>query len=879
MRRPTPALALALLAGCFPEIDLSGVSKGGVWADDTASPTDDTGGGDADTDTDDPELCTVFTDADGDGFGDPATELELPCAEVPEGAVDQGDDCDDTRADIFPGAPERCDEADNDCDGTVDEDLEYDWYTDSDGDGFGDAAARVETCDPGEGLVADATDCDDARADTFPGADELCDDADNDCDLEVDEDAIDRSSWHADADADGFGDPGDATLSCDPVEGRVLDASDCDDTDAAISPDATEVCDERDNDCDGTLDDADASLDPTSTATWYADTDLDGYGDAASTAQACAQPSGYVDNDGDCDDTNMGISPDASESCNTIDDDCDGLVDDADDSLDPATAAVFFADIDGDGYGDALNTTHACIQPSDYLTDDQDCDDLTASINPAATEVCDALDNDCDGDVDDADADLDLSTAATWYEDADADGLGNAAVTDAACDQPLGFVDNGTDCDDTDATDAADLDSDGTPDCGDDDIDGDGLRNDWDVDPEDDSLARGPTAGFGGDGAASVSGDVEQTAWTVAAAGVAAGGTTIAVDDSGAFAFGDEVLVLSQMGTDAGQHQFVFVSAVGTGTLTVEPPLSDAYAAGSVVLVQRVPHYTTATISGRLNASPWTGDGGGVVVFRATGAVTISGDVEAQGVGFFGGEGVSGNGSAGTQGDSMLSFGAVGTPGANDGGGGTYPLSSNGCDGGAGAGHGTAGSAGYGLYCSSTEWWGCSGYGLVAVTTGGATYGDADLVEWHLGSGGGAGAPDSGGDGYDGRNISGDGGGGGGIVAIYSGTSISVSGQIDADGEDGEDGQTYGGEVGAGGGGAGGTILLAAPVLSFTGDIEARGKDGGTGEDYNQQRSYRSADCGLGGDGGDGRVRLEYTTISGVGNVDPAPGSTAAYTP
>ena len=876
MRRLTPALALVLLVGCYPEIDLSGVSKAGVLADDTGDPTD--GPGD-DTDIDDPELCTVYTDADGDGFGDATTARELPCEGVPAEAVDNGDDCDDTRADVFPDAPERCDAADNDCDGVVDEDLEYDWYTDADADGFGDAGARVETCDPGDGLVSDATDCDDTRADVFPGADELCDDSDNDCDTEVDEDAVDQTPWYADSDSDTYGDAADVALSCDPMEGRVEDATDCDDAQAAISPAATEVCDEVDNDCDGTIDDADASLDASTTLTWYADADIDGYGDAAATAQACAEPSGYVDNADDCDDTNAGTSPAATEVCNTVDDDCDGLIDDADDSLDPSTAAVFFADLDGDGYGDASNTTYACIQPSGTLTDDQDCDDLDAAISPAATEVCDEVDNDCDGDIDDADSDLDTSTAATWYEDADSDGLGNASVTDLACAQPSGFVGAGTDCDDSDATDTADLDADGTPDCGDDDIDGDGLRNGWDADPEDDAVARGPTEGLGGGGAAAISGTEQQTDWTVASAAIAAGATSIGVDDSSVFSVGDEILVLSQMGVDAGQHQFVFVSVVGAATLTVEPPLDDAYDSGSVVLVQRVPHYTSAAISGSLEASPWAGDGGGVVVFRSTGAVSISGEIEAQGAGFYGGEGVVSNGSAGTQGDSYLSFGAVGTAAANDGGGGTYPLASNGCDGGAGAGHGSAGSAGYGLYCSSSVWWGCAAYGLVAVTTGGGSYGDADLVEWHLGSGGGAGAPDSGSDGSDARNISGDGGGGGGIVAVFSGTSITVSGAIDADGEGGEDGDTYGGEVGAGGGGAGGTILLAAPAVSITGLVEARGKDGGTGEAYNYQRSYRTTDCGLGGDGADGRVRLEYTTVSGVGNIDPTPGSTDAYTP
>ncbi|MEC8422235.1 MAG: putative metal-binding motif-containing protein, partial [Myxococcota bacterium] len=538
--------------------------------------------------------------------------------------------------------------------------------------------------------------------------------------------------WYADADGDGYGDPGDAVPSCDPVDERTLDSSDCDDTDPGISPDASEVCDETDNDCDGDIDDADATLDPATRSTWYADPDGDGYGADGATTRACAQPSGFVDNADDCDDTEGGVNPSATEVCDEVDNDCDGATDDADETLDLTTASTFFADLDGDGYGDPSNTVAACVQPTGYLADDQDCEDGDATINPAATEVCDDADNDCDGDIDDADSSLDLSTAATWYEDGDSDGLGNAAVTDAACEQPSGYVANDADCDDGDPTDAGDLDGDGDPDCSDVDIDGDGLRNGWDVEPEDDTVARGPTEGLGGDGAATFSGTDEQTDWTVASAGIAAGATTLGVDDASRFASGDEVLVLSQMGADAGQHQFVYVAAATATSLTVEPPVTDAYDTASVVLVQRVPHYTSVDVSGTLDATPWDGAGGGVVVFRATGPVSISGQVEAQGAGFLGGEGVSGNGTAGSQGDSFGAFGSAGTASANDGGGGSYPLSSNGCDGGGGGGHGTAGSIGYGLYCASYAWWGCATFGLYGVTNGGSDYGAADLTAWHL---------------------------------------------------------------------------------------------------------------------------------------------------
>ncbi len=875
-RAVSAAVALALAPGCYPEIDLSGIDKGTVGGDDTGVTSDDTGGGD---DTGQVEDCRSWTDADGDGFGDPETRTTTPCDQVPEGNVDNGDDCDDTSDVVFPGAPERCDALDNDCDAEIDEDINYDWYGDADGDGYGDATAYVETCAPDEGYVADATDCDDTRADTHPDADELCDDYDNDCDGTLDEDAIDPDAWYADTDGDGYGDASDVAFACDPMEGRVADFDDCDDTRAAVNPAAQEVCNELDDDCDGNVDDDDLSLDTSTTLPWYADSDVDGFGDAGVVTWACAQPSGTVTDDTDCNDADVAINPAALEICNGIDDDCDTLTDDADDSLDLSTGTTFYTDADADGYGDAAATVVACVQPSGTVSDATDCDDATFAVNPAAQEVCDDVDNDCDGDIDDDDSSLDAATGETWYADADGDGFGDATSTTQACDAPSGFTDNGADCDDADASDGVDLDGDGDPNCADDDMDGDGLRNDWDADEEDPSIARGPTGGLGTEGTLSLSSDDTQDEWTLAAAAVVAGATSVSVDDASIFASGDEFLILSQQGADAGTYEFAFVSSVDTSsnTLTVEPPLTNSYAAASTVLVQRVPHYTTVTISGELDASDWSaGSGGGVIVFRATGVVTISGEVTTRGRGFAGGDGVTGNSSAGEQGESWSGAGSRGVATANDGGGGSYPLAADGCDSGGGGGYAAAGGDGYGLYCSRAEWWGCAAFGYAQTVDGGDSYGDSALSSWFLGSGGGAGAPDSESDGNDSRNETGDGGDGGGIIAIYSASRITVSGEINAEGRDGQDADTYGGESGGGGGGAGGTILLVAPTLTLNGPVSAIGGDGGTGESYAYNGRY-SASCGVAGDGADGRVRLEYTTITGASSVDPSAGSTGSY--
>ena len=145
---------------------------------------------------------------------------------------------------------------------------------------------------------------------------------DNDCDGAVDEsEATDAPTWYSDDDGDGFGDPGQAATACEPPAGHVEDAGDCDDGDPDVHPDAAELCDGVDNDCDGVVDDDDAE----DAAIWYADGDGDGYGDVSTTADACMQPVGYVATSGDCDDGDASVHPGASEVAGDgIDQDCDG---------------------------------------------------------------------------------------------------------------------------------------------------------------------------------------------------------------------------------------------------------------------------------------------------------------------------------------------------------------------------------------------------------------------------------------------------------------------------------------------------------------------------------------------------------------------------
>ncbi|MFT5679302.1 MAG: hypothetical protein ACI8RZ_000206, partial [Myxococcota bacterium] len=380
-----------------------------------------------------------YADDDGDSYGD-ASSTTAACS-LPSGYVADATDCDDTDSAINPAATETCDGEDNDCDGDIDESgSTYTYYADDDGDGYGDPGVAVSGCSEPSGYVSNNADCDDTDGSVYPNALELCNGLDNDCDGTADNDyAADALTWYADSDGDSYGDVSSTTDACDEPSGYVADDDDCDDTDAAIHPSATEVCDGDDNDCDGLTDEGDAA----DTATWYADDDGDNYGDASSTFYACDEPSGYVADDTDCDDTDSAINPAATEVCDGDDNDCDGTAD----NDDAADSLTWFADDDGDTYGDASSTTDACDEPSGFVSDDTDCDDTDSAIHPAATEVCDGDDNDCDGTIDNDDA----VDALTWYEDNDGDVYGNLSSTTDACDQPTGYVSDDNDCDDTDA--------------------------------------------------------------------------------------------------------------------------------------------------------------------------------------------------------------------------------------------------------------------------------------------------------------------------------------------------------------------------------------------------------------------------------------------
>jgi MYXO-CTERM domain-containing protein len=147
-------------------------------------------------------------------------------------------------------------------------------------------------------------DCDDLAAEVFPGADERCNGIDDDCDEVIDEDdAVDAVEWYPDADGDGFGAAGSTRRACSAPEGYGSGSDDCDDSDADVNPDAPEVCDGIDNDCDDGID-----VDAVDAAVWYVDGDDDGWGSSVE-VRACEQPDGSADNPDDCDDSDADAWP------------------------------------------------------------------------------------------------------------------------------------------------------------------------------------------------------------------------------------------------------------------------------------------------------------------------------------------------------------------------------------------------------------------------------------------------------------------------------------------------------------------------------------------------------------------------------------------
>ncbi len=244
----------------------------------------------------------------------------------------------------------------------------------------GVCAEAVKVCDPSSGRWVEP---DYQRIPGYEAVEVTCDGRDNDCDGLQDENLT--KPFYQDADGDGYGNGNqDATLACTAPDGHVADDSDCDD-----SPTTGASC-------------------HTGCRNYYRDTDGDGYGDPAQPLAACALPDGYAENADDCAPSDPAHWSDCA-TCTDQDGDlfgqgCD-LGPDCDDS--PTTGASchsgcgnYYRDTDGDGHGDPAQPLAACALPDGYSENGMDCDDNDASRNPGAMELCNGIDDDCDGEID-----------------------------------------------------------------------------------------------------------------------------------------------------------------------------------------------------------------------------------------------------------------------------------------------------------------------------------------------------------------------------------------------------------------------------------------------------------------------------------------------
>jgi len=242
-------------------------------------------------------------------------------------------------------------------------------------------------------------------------------------------------TYFVDDDGDGFGNLNFTGDFCYQPSSYVTNSGDCNDNNASINSNAVEICNGADDNCDNLVDDGFVL------GIYSMDSDSDGFGNVNSVINSCFQPMGYISDATDCNDDDFLINTNASEICNGLDENCNGLADDGLQFLN------YYVDFDFDGFGSVSTMENACVQPVGFVTNDLDCNDASSYVNPDAIEICNGLDEDCDGENDNS------VVFATFYEDADGDTYGDPATGQDFCLIPTElFVANGDDCDDTNAT-------------------------------------------------------------------------------------------------------------------------------------------------------------------------------------------------------------------------------------------------------------------------------------------------------------------------------------------------------------------------------------------------------------------------------------------
>ncbi len=273
------------------------------------------------------------------------------------------------------------------------------YYADCDGDGVAGLGAQTQsacalpapsscggtwvTTQP----IAGTADCNDTRNDVRPGATEVCDGVDNDCDGPADEDGL--TTFYRDMDGDNHGNPSVTMTTCMVPTGYVVLGDDCNDASNVVYPGRAEACDGLDNNCAGGVDEGVQT-------TYYRDVDVDGHGNAAVTTTACTAPSGFVASSDDCNDNSNLMYPGRAEACDLLDNNCNAQTDEG-------VQNTYYRDLDGDGFGNINVTMLACSASAGWTSNTTDCNDNSGSVNPNAAELCfNGADDNCSGQQDEA---------------------------------------------------------------------------------------------------------------------------------------------------------------------------------------------------------------------------------------------------------------------------------------------------------------------------------------------------------------------------------------------------------------------------------------------------------------------------------------------
>ena len=390
---------------------------------------------------------TYYKDADRDTYGLGADTKCLCVPTIPYDATKTGD-CDDGKAEVNPGAQEKCNGLDDNCNGVTDEDDALGctrYYLDNDHDGYGVATLTQCKCAPKAPYdTLQYGDCNDADKNINPGAKEVCNGKDDNCDTQIDEEnAQGCVAWYLDDDQDGHGSKTSKCLCGPSGKYSASNNDDCADNDKLVYPGAPESCNGKDDNCNGQVDEENAG----GCSRYYLDKDRDGFG-TTSFKCLCGPTGDYTSTlSTDCDDTKATVYPGAVEVCaNGIDDDCDKLIDE--EGCQGCT--IYYLDADGDGYGVSGNTKCLSGPSGDYRAQvGGDCNDNNKDVNPKAQEQCNGIDDNCDNVVDPENS----LNCTTYYKDADNDNFGVTSDKKCLC-QPSGAykATSSGDCDDSDKT-------------------------------------------------------------------------------------------------------------------------------------------------------------------------------------------------------------------------------------------------------------------------------------------------------------------------------------------------------------------------------------------------------------------------------------------